>query len=502
MKRILSFLLAMMMAVPLLAPDVSAASNSVKVTIPTFKVTVNDAAVNSTQLQYPLIVYNNITYFPLTLSWCNELGLAFGYTSADGLYVAKGGVVEGADTAHSRGYQTAGSKHTATIADYPIHINGQRIDNSKEQYPLLNFRNITYFPLTWRFVADEFGWDQAWGNKSGYTLSTYGRAAEPPAGTQYYEESLYFKEDYRNYAILEHDKQEVSVVASDTASGGIGYEQSAESLITHCKLDYATDTLSEVSSAETADTPYRSGAVKEEDVSDLFSANGSVLCFRGNALQDVTQDAPEAGMTIDTVYAAKYTVNGLNIYRTMVYLKKGEPIPAPYTPCVYYAFIDYGDGVLQRVKSWPVDQVLTAVYPSGASGVYLCSSTRIGGSHRTSNGRSWICTVGGDGTETTLNGRWPNWNSLRAIGMDDAGNLYLLNTLFADREVHFDIFNSGNVDPVRDGYYRLAPDGTLAKVYPFIQADELFVTPAGEIYIRPTRMNEIWHLQTGARIRV
>ena len=45
------------------------------------------------------------------------------------------------------------NKYTASVAAYNIVVNGKKIQNSKEQYPLLQFRDVTYFPLTWRTVS-------------------------------------------------------------------------------------------------------------------------------------------------------------------------------------------------------------------------------------------------------------------------------------------------------------------------------------------------------------
>lgn len=495
-KRIFPLMLAMAVIFSLLTQNVSAANSSVSVAIPSFKVTINDQAVDSTRLQYPLIVYKNITYFPLTWQWCRELGLVSGYTKADGLYIANH-IGESQETLDNGGRQKAGSRYSAAIADYPIYINGRRINNSKEEYALLNFRSITYFPLTWRFVTGEFGWDQTWSNKSGYKLCTYGTATEPLPGSNYYTESLYKKESYRDYAVLEKTKEERSISAEADTYGRDSY---VGRTLTTYKLDYATDKLTEIPSAETADTPYLSGALREEDTSESFSGNGAVLCYRGNTLLDLSEDAGK-GNSIDTVYAAKYSANGLTVYRTTVYFTQGDvSVPAPYTPCAYYAWIDKGDGALRRVESWPEDQVLSSVYPFGTNGVYLCSNSRISGSHRLHNGRSWVCSVDTNLSETTLNGRWKDWNSLNAIGMDETGNLYLLNTSFSDDKVVFDDLIHGDVNPVRDGYYRLGTDGTLTKIYPYVRADEIFVTPSGEIYIDMMRMNVFMHLQTGTRI--
>jgi len=473
MRHTICVIFTIVLIFPLLTHNVSAADSSVSVTIPTFKVTVNDRTVDSTRLQYPLISYKGITYFPLTWRWCRELGLVSGYTDTDGLYIAND-IAESQETLDKGGYQAAGSRYIAVIPDYPVFINGRQINNNKEEYPLLNFRNITYFPLTWRFVTGEFGWDQTWSDKSGYRLCTYSSAAEPLPGTHYYEESLYKKEIYRDYAILEKMREERSIgtVADESGSYSNSY---VGRTFTHYKLDYKTDTLTKIASVETSDTTYLSGSIRGEDASELFSRNGSVLCFRGNTLLDLSVDTGEDN-AIDTVYATKYLVNGLNMYLTKVCFTQGDTcIPAPYTPTKYYAWTDNGDGVLRRVKSWPVDQILTAVYPFGTKGVYLCSSCRISGSSRYNNGRGWICILGSDLSETALNGRWKDWNSLDAIGMDDAGNLYLLNTLFSD----YDVFNRGRgtVSAIRDGYYRLDTDGTLSKIYPFVRADEIFVTP-------------------------
>lgn len=497
-KRIFSLIPAVAIIFSMFILNVSAANSSVIVTIPAFKVTVNDRSVDSTRLQYPLIVYKDITYFPLTWRWCRELGLVSGYTDADGLYIAND-IAKSQETLDNTGYQAAGSRYTAVIPDYPAYINGRQIDNSREEYPLLNFRGVTYFPLTWRFVTDEFGWDQAWSGKSGYKLSTYGSAAERLPGTRYYDENFYMQESYRDYAILVKSAEERSIGTVADEYGGYS-DSYVGRTFTYYKLDYATGALTEIASEETADTPYRSGAVSGEDAGELFTGNGSTLCFRGKTLIDLSEDTGE-GNAIDTVYAAKHTVNGLTAYLIRVSFTQGDTrIPAPYTPNKYYAWTDNGDGVLHRVESWPADQILTAVYPFGTDGIYLCSGGRIFGSSRYNNGRGWICAVGSNLSETALNDRWEDWNSLDAIGMDDAGNLYLLNTWFSD----YDVFNrgQGTVSPVRDGYYRLGTDGTLTKLYPFVRADEMFVTPSGEIYINAARMNVFLHLQTGTRISI
>lgn len=475
----------------------SATNNSVSITIPSFKVTVNDKTVNSTEMKYPMIVYKDITYFPLTWEWCNELGLASSFTNEDGLYIANYISKSQEDILHEGSYQAAGSKHIAMIPTYPVYINGQQIDNNKEKYPLLNFRDITYFPLTWRYVVEEFGWEQSWSETSGFKLSTHGNLKEHPPGTHYDVISSYVVENYRDYAIIEKLTEERSISLQPN-EGGAYSDRFENRSYEYYKLYYDTNELMKIQSKEIKDTPYNSGAIQGEKVDELFSSEGSVLFFKDNNLIDLSEDAG-IDNSIDKVYATKHTVNGMDVYLISVMFTQGSvSIPPPYTPIKYYVFIDNGDNFLHHLDSWPTDQILSDVYPYGKDGIYLSSKGRIFGSSRYNNGRSLVCIVNSDFTVTTLNEQWENWNSIDAIGTDDDGNLYLLNTWFPN-------FNNisagpGIVSTVNDGYFRLDLKGKLTKIYPFVYGDAAFVTPSGQIYVDTNWNNEVLHLQSKTRI--
>ena len=62
---------------------------------------------------------------------------------------------------------------------FAITVNGKSIDNSKEEYPLLVFRDVTYFPLTWRFAVDEFGWNYTFDGKTGLNITPVPTAIVP-----------------------------------------------------------------------------------------------------------------------------------------------------------------------------------------------------------------------------------------------------------------------------------------------------------------------------------
>jgi len=101
---------------------------------------------------------------------CRFLGLESIWNSSTGLNIAKTGVSWGYNKYKAK--TSNNSAYTASIASFPIKVNEKSIDNSKEDYPLLLFRNVTYFPLTWRFAVEEFGWGYSFDNTNGLVINS------------------------------------------------------------------------------------------------------------------------------------------------------------------------------------------------------------------------------------------------------------------------------------------------------------------------------------------
>ncbi len=144
------------------------AAQTVQVTLPNFDVTLNGQTIDNDHRQYPLILYKGITYFPMTYYDSRFLGLYTLWDAERGLCVY---TYDGVSAYH---IDTTGTKNktynTAQIAQGQIEVNGQWIDNTKEEYPLLLFRDVTYFPLTWRFAVNEFGWQYRFDNTNGLVI--------------------------------------------------------------------------------------------------------------------------------------------------------------------------------------------------------------------------------------------------------------------------------------------------------------------------------------------
>lgn len=157
-------------------PILAWADTPVKVTLPTFQVTLNGTPVDNTNSQYPLLVYQDITYFPMTYHGARFLQVkANWYDNVQVLFVGKAEEKE-AILQQEKASSPNKSSYTAVIPTYKIAVNTIRpsdfLDNSQEPYPLLNFRGITYFPLTWRFAAEEFGWDYHFDEADGLVINS------------------------------------------------------------------------------------------------------------------------------------------------------------------------------------------------------------------------------------------------------------------------------------------------------------------------------------------
>ena len=147
---------------------------SVQVSLPTFHVTLNGKQIENAERQYPLIVYHDITYFPMTYYDCGFLGLDSYYSPQTGLLISRKNRAIIPWSYHEyepprRNPQFA----AAQIAAFPIYVNEKEVENSKEEYPLLLYKDITYFPLIWRYAVEEFDWDYMFYDDVGLVINSF-----------------------------------------------------------------------------------------------------------------------------------------------------------------------------------------------------------------------------------------------------------------------------------------------------------------------------------------
>ena len=134
-------------------------------------VTLNGCAVENRTAQYPLLLYSNITYFPMTYHLCRFLGLATDWDSdTRTLSITQTG--ERGPYVPDTGHTGHSGRVSVTRVDYPVKVNGVSIDNSEADYPLFNYGGVTYFPLTFDYAVRAFGWDYQWDGEKGLRIDS------------------------------------------------------------------------------------------------------------------------------------------------------------------------------------------------------------------------------------------------------------------------------------------------------------------------------------------
>ncbi|MBR0597487.1 hypothetical protein [Sinanaerobacter chloroacetimidivorans] len=176
-KRILPLCILCMLLFP-----TAVYAKSVPVTIPSFPVTVNRQTMESMYNQYPLLLYKDITYFPMAYDYARFLGVKANWYETCREYGEKSVLFVGVAEERAKELKIISTKtpnqkrYTATVAEYGIALNTTNpkkfLDNRKEEYPILNFRGITYFPLTWKFAVEEFGWEYSYDKQNGLRIES------------------------------------------------------------------------------------------------------------------------------------------------------------------------------------------------------------------------------------------------------------------------------------------------------------------------------------------
>lgn len=139
--------------------------------IPACTVTLSGQDVDNSYRQYPLLQYKDIVYFPMTYHDCRFLGVSTDWNGATNTLTITKENISSAYRDYKWEWKNSKS-NKIDICKFNIVVNGKVIDNSKEEYPLITFRDVTYFPLTWRFAVDEFGWEYSYDDKNGLVINS------------------------------------------------------------------------------------------------------------------------------------------------------------------------------------------------------------------------------------------------------------------------------------------------------------------------------------------
>ena len=482
MKKIFASILTAIMCITSFCLPASAEWERIKVQIAPFSTEIDYMSVDNRYVEYPLITYKDITYFPMTYDLCAQLGLVCGYENEKGLFITREYVDYYPETPKPFGDKATNyykKLYDAQIPTYPVYLNGVYIDNEKEEYPLINFRGITYFPMTWRFAYEELNFDIEWSEKD-YSFKLYedGKSSPPYA---YGVEGNIVKLQNSN-AVYE---------TTITETGDERY-----SLLYTYYSHYEFDTIAQsVSRKEDSKIqqpvlmPDRGDAVAPTVLEATVKGKS---IYVGDSLLITLDD--EESVTAADVYEYKTGESAL----LHITVQIGDA-PAPYTTLKSYFFKRDASGIKQI--PWDERNNFSGIYPDGNGAFYISTrGYRPTYSGRGSNGFSDIYYYkdGAASFECITEKHKDLFNSMSVVGVSD-GKLYVLGMWYNAEKDRFNNHESSMFSAVNSGYYKIdMQSGELTKLYPYISG-ETFFGPDGNLYCisNSSRIPKIVNLNTG-----
>ncbi|MCL2548015.1 MAG: hypothetical protein FWE76_02480 [Symbiobacteriaceae bacterium] len=470
-KRLISLLIAVLGALGLNCVAI-AAESYVTVTIPSLAVTINDVDVDYQRARYPFITYQDTTYFPMTYDLCSFLGVDTAWTEQDGLYVAASEYATYNLPWFSRGDNAAGS-FVAQVVSFPVYVNGKFIDNSREEYPLLLFRNITYFPLIQRWAKEEFSWEIS--RDDGLEIT---------------------KQSVSYFYLLNSDDEGIDIFRRVNSSSQIKYPDKSvgygnlREMLWYARFNFADESIDLL-----ADMP---NSIPQPIPYSAVRLRGNELYYQGAVIWDISdlvelnaQSSDNSGRVYPlSIYSSSIDFDGGYLLEVLVYY--ANYIPAPYTPYLYYHFVVF-DG--QPVRHIPMDgkESVLGIHPI-PGGIYVSTLwyERQTQSYSISRNLLWFFTPGGE--RVCINDLHQDFKGIKFLGMS-GDTVYLKCQWDPASQVR-----EKRVALINDGYYSMSTDFKLTKLHPYIATQGEACSPDGIIYALPIWCTGIMNLSRGTYI--
>lgn len=450
MKRALILILTVITLFGGLNFNASAKNNTVTVIIPDYRIVIDNSSVYYADSKYPFLNYKGITYLPMTYEYSKAMNLTTGWIEGTAFMVAYQPSYESLpiyETVSNKKYDTA-----VIVNGYNIYVNAKKVDNSLAEYPLLNCRGVTYFPLTWEYAVEEFGWEINFENNI-LKIDTENNTGN----------SWTLLEKRENDAVLEfYYTKEIPL-----EDGSISYDY----LKGFYSLDYKTGelVLLENYTLDEANNPSTQIDITVNDGYAYYNEQKLDDIYIEEAAKDyiTPEDVTEAGYTVsawtsDNYLPLRVVEVGVNTYnygknanwgRKEAYTfveNKGKLVPLGRFKTVenvyemdgdiYFNTVDYGQAVFRHYKR---------------------------------NRRLWKLSEEGELTEIA----YGDYNSMLIIGKAN-GKLYLKCLWSPEDDLDGAPYS---VSLVNDGYHTFDKNG-LQFVSPYIYSDFDIVSDKGDIF--------------------
>ena len=398
-------------------------AHAFEVDVAPYDISFDFVTINGTNTQYPPLVYKDVTYFPMTYEYVRRLGLTNSWHNG-AFYLACAKSYENEYTPEPPGPANTAARLQCEVADYPIYVNGRLLDNSAEEYPVLNCGGITYFPLTWRFATEEFGLDISWDGR---------------LGIQSHNETRYIfdkAEDSTAYFFL----RIVDFYSS--------YPQTDKILI----FDAATG---EVSDGGAKEYDYTRG-VRGTSISDRLSVSDGILMLDGQRLSDVSDFVEQSEGAQYYSYDMYGSLHEIGDCR-LIDVKFSRIFPMPIMGRGWDKslwFINSGDGFreVEGIELGSFDVLENILTIGGKSYIEVRNY-----------GAKYL------GPETSRLFCITPEGGLEQITDEDHGNIELIGEMYGKPVVRATWKSERRaVSAVNDGFFYVEEDRSLTRLYPYV----------------------------------
>lgn len=158
-----------------------------------YPITINTKVINQTNKKYPYLVYNKVTYIPMSKEDKALLGLKSSWVAKTKKIFINSPKANfdafNASEAYKPSQENDKKNHKAVTNPHRLFINGKQVNKTLKN-PAINYKNTTYLPVDWENAVNNFGWYYHFDEKNGLVVSTN----EVPDSEKKYQLAVYQKE--------------------------------------------------------------------------------------------------------------------------------------------------------------------------------------------------------------------------------------------------------------------------------------------------------------------
>ncbi|WP_312029552.1 YHYH domain-containing protein [Paenibacillus sedimenti] len=156
---------------PAAKPQQEKVDTRLKAVLPSYKTKINGTEIDNAYAEYPVLSYKDITYFPMTWTYTQALGVDVNWSADTGFSIRKTDNKASELTQKKGQYNSPYAEYIIDLPTYNIFVNDSWLDNYSEDYPVIVYKDITYFPMTWKFAVDELGLTMNYDSTNGFSIN-------------------------------------------------------------------------------------------------------------------------------------------------------------------------------------------------------------------------------------------------------------------------------------------------------------------------------------------